>query len=68
MFVAMNNTCRYSYYRIDVIEICTNVYLMVLAQNKYKNTLNNDLKTKITFVTHLLPSCFVTLHTQVIRL
>ena len=37
---------------IDVIKICTNVYFMVLLQNKYKNTLIGVLRTQITFVTH----------------
>ena len=41
---------------------------MVLVQNKYKNTLVGVLRTKITFVTHSSPSCYVTLRTQVIRL
>ena len=41
---------------------------MVLVQNKYKNTLVCILRTQITFVTHSSPSCYVTLHTQVIRL
>ena len=41
---------------------------MVLVQNKYKNTLFGVLRTKITFVTHSSPSCYVTLRTQVIRL
>ena len=59
---------KYSYYEIDVIKICTNVYLMVLVQNKYKNTLVGVLRTQITFVTHSSPSCYVTLRTQVIRL
>ena len=41
---------------------------MILVQNKYKNTLVGVLRTQITFVTHLSPSCYVTLRTQVIRL
>ena len=41
---------------------------MVLVQNKYKNTLVGVLRTQITFVTHSTPSCYVTLHSQVIRL
>ena len=41
---------------------------MVLVQNKYKNTLVGGLRTKITFVTHSSPECYVTLRTQVIRL
>ena len=41
---------------------------MVLVQNKYKNTIVGVLRTKITFVTHSSPSCYVTLRTQVIRL
>ena len=41
---------------------------MVLVQNRYKNTLVGVLRTKITFVTHPSPSCYVTLRTQVIRL
>ena len=53
---------------IDVIKICTNVYFMVLLQNKYKNTLIGVLRTQITFVTHSSLSCYVTLRTQVIRL
>ena len=60
--------CSCSYYEIDVIKICTNVYLMVLVQNKYKNTLVGVLRTQTTFVTHSSPSCYVTLRTQVIRL
>ena len=41
---------------------------MVLVQNKYKNSLVGVLGTKITFVSHSSPSCYVTLRTQVIRL
>ena len=41
---------------------------MVLVQNKYKNTLVGVLRTKITFVTHSSPLCYVTLRTQVKRL
>ena len=41
---------------------------MVLVQNKYENTLVCVLRTQITFVTHSLPPCYVTLRTQVIRL
>ena len=41
---------------------------MVLVQNKYENTLVCVLRTKITFVTHSSPPCYVTLRTQVIRL
>ena len=44
---------------MDVIKLCINVYLMVLVQNRYKNTL---------VVTHSSPSCYVTLRTQVTRL
>ena len=58
----------YSYYDIDVIKRCTNVYLIVIVQNKYKNTLVGVLRTKITFVTHSTPSCYVTFCTQVIWL
>ena len=43
-------------------------YLMVLVQNKYKNTLVSVLRTQTTFVTHSSPLCYVTLRTQVIRL
>ena len=39
---------------------------MVLALNKYKNTLVSVLRTQITFVTQSSPSCYVTLCTQVI--
>ena len=46
----------------------TNVYLMVLVQNKYKNTLVGVRRTQITFVMHSSSSCYVTLRTQVIRL
>ena len=49
----LNNT--YSFYEIDVLKICTNVYLMVLVQNKYKNTLVGVLRTQITLVTHSSP-------------
>ena len=42
--------------------------LMVLVQNKYKNTLVGVLRTQMTFVTHSSPSCYVTFCTQVIRL
>ena len=66
-FVAtINNT--YLYYEIDIIKIYTNVYLMVLVQNKYKNTLVGVLRTLTTFITHSSPSCYVTLRTQAIRL
>ena len=41
---------------------------MVLVQNKYKNTCVGVRRTQITFVTHSSPSCYVTLHTHVIRL
>ena len=41
---------------------------MVLVQNKYKNTFVGVLRSRITFVTHSSPSCYVTLRTQVIRL
>ena len=41
---------------------------MVLAQNKYKNSLVGVLGTQITLVSHSSPSCYVTLRTQVIRL
>ena len=44
------------------------VYLVVLVQNKYKNTFVGVLRTQITFVRHSSPSCYVTLRTQVIRL
>ena len=44
------------------------VYLMVLVQNKYKNTLVSVLRTQTIFVTHSSPSCYVTLCTKVIRL
>ena len=42
--------------------------MIVLVQNKYKNTLVGVLRTQMTFVTHSSPSCYVTLRTQVIRL
>ena len=41
---------------------------MVLVQNEYKNSLVGVLGTKITFVSHPSPSCYVTLRTQEIRL
>ena len=40
----------YSY--CEIIKICTNEYLMVVVQNKYKNILVGVLRTQITFVTH----------------
>ena len=53
---------------MGVIKICTNLYLMILVQNKYKNSLVGVQRTQITLVAHSSPSCYVTLHTQVIRL
>ena len=41
---------------------------MVLVHNKYKNTLVGALRTQMSFVMRSLPSCYVTLRTQVIRL
>ena len=38
---------------------------MVVVQNKYENTLVGVLRTKITFVMHSSPLCYVILHTRV---
>ena len=36
----LNNTC--SYYELDVIKLYTNVYLMVLVQNRYNKKMQHS--------------------------